>query len=197
MFFSPIITERNDWCGWPWWGQISWDESWYHGNKSGKLWWGSLASMLVCIQLSVCLSVCRAVFLSVCVGLSLSLYLPLQWLSAMMSVCSSIGLSFFLPACLSVYHYILVCRFVILSVAASALCHDICLSVHSFSFFLPCLWFLRIFPDFRIVFKSPFASKCSWKKRSSHQGKKDVTCIVSKPLVSCSCGCGESVNPPK
>ena len=58
------------------------------------------------------------------------------------------------------------------------------------------LWFLRIFPDFRIFCKSPFASRCSWKKRSSHQGKKEVACIVSKPLVSCLWGCGESVNPP-
>ena len=29
-----------------------------------------------------------------------------------------------------------------------------------------------------------------YKKRSSHQGKKEVTCIVSKPLVSCLWGCG-------
>ena len=35
----------------------------------------------------------------------------------------------------------------------------------------------------------------SWKKRSSHQGKKEVACIVSKPLVACLWGCGESVNP--
>ena len=33
-------------------------------------------------------------------------------------------------------------------------------------------------------YKSPFASKCSWKKRNSHQGKNEVTCIVSKPVVS-------------
>ena len=60
------------------------------------------------------------------------------------------------------------------------------------------LWFLRIFPDFRIVYKSPFDSKCSWKKRSSHQGKKEVhvACIVSKPLDSCLWGCGESLNCP-
>ena len=39
----------------------------------------------------------------------------------------------------------------------------------------------------RIFFyKSPFASKCSWKNRSSHQGKKEVACIVSKPLASLS-----------
>ena len=37
----------------------------------------------------------------------------------------------------------------------------------------------------------------AWKKRSSHQGKKEVACIVSKPLVSCLWGCRESVNPPK
>ena len=55
---------------------------------------------------------------------------------------------------------------------------------------------LRIFPNFRILYKSPFASKFSWKKRSSHQGKKEVACIESKPLVSCLWGCGESVNPP-
>ena len=62
------------------------------------------------------------------------------------------------------------------------------------------MWFLRIFPDFLIFFffyKFPFASKLSWKKRSSLQGKKEVACIVSKPLVSCLCGCGESVNPLK
>ena len=36
------------------------------------------------------------------------------------------------------------------------------------------------------------------KERSSHQqGKKEVACVVSKPLVSCLWGCGESVNPPK
>ena len=40
-------------------------------------------------------------------------------------------------------------------------------------------------------------SECSWKKRSSHQGKKEVACIVSKPLVSCLWRCGESVNPVK
>ena len=45
--------------------------------------------------------------------------------------------------------------------------------------------------------ESPFASKFSWKKRSSHQGENEVACIVSKPLVSCLWGCGESVNPPK
>ena len=56
-----------------------------------------------------------------------------------------------------------------------------------------------IFPDFRInpVTKSHFASECSWKKRTIHQGKKEVACIVSKPLVSCLWECGESVNPPK
>ena len=57
-----------------------------------------------------------------------------------------------------------------------------------------------IFQDFswfQDFCKSPFASKCSRKKRSSHRGKKEVVCIVSKPLVSCLWGCGESVNPPK
>ena len=51
------------------------------------------------------------------------------------------------------------------------------------------------FRDF--FYKSPFASKFPWKKRRSHQGKKEVACIVSNPLVSCLWGCGESVNPPK
>ena len=50
------------------------------------------------------------------------------------------------------------------------------------------------FQDFH---KSLFASKFSWKKRSRHRGKKELACIVSKPLVSCLWGCGESVNPPK
>ena len=64
--------------------------------------------------------------------------------------------------------------------------------------FISGLWFLKIFPDFRIFFyKCSFASKCSWKKRSSHQWKKEVACIMSKSLVSCLWGCGESVNPPK
>ena len=36
------------------------------------------------------------------------------------------------------------------------------------------------------------------KKRLSHLGKKEVARIVSKPLVSCLWGCGESVeSPPK
>ena len=35
------------------------------------------------------------------------------------------------------------------------------------------------------------------KYTCSHQGKKEVACIVSKPLDSCLCGCGVSVNPPK
>ena len=42
-----------------------------------------------------------------------------------------------------------------------------------------------------------FCPNSSWKKRSSHQGKKEIACIVSKPVVSCLWGCGESVNPPK
>ena len=57
--------------------------------------------------------------------------------------------------------------------------------------------YMYIRPDFRIFYKSPFASNLSWKKRSNHQGKKEVACIVCKPLVSCLWGCGESVNPPK
>ena len=42
-----------------------------------------------------------------------------------------------------------------------------------------------------------FASKCFWKKRSRHQGMKEVACIVSKPLVSCLWCYVESVNSPK
>ena len=59
------------------------------------------------------------------------------------------------------------------------------------------------YPDFRILYESPFTSKCSYKNRSkctctcTHQGRKEVACIVSKPVVSCLSGCGESVNPPK
>ena len=49
------------------------------------------------------------------------------------------------------------------------------------------------FPDFRIIYKSHFTSVLSWRKRSGHWGKKEVTFIVSKPLVSCLWGCGESV----
>ena len=41
--------------------------------------------------------------------------------------------------------------------------------------YISVLWFLGIF------YKSPSASKFSWKDRSSHQGKKEVACIVSKP----------------
>ena len=53
---------------------------------------------------------------------------------------------------------------------------------------------LSLFQFFYIFFyRSAFASKCS--KRSSYQGKKEV--VVSKPLVFCLWGCGESVNPPK
>ena len=33
--------------------------------------------------------------------------------------------------------------------------------------------------------------------KSGHQGKKEVASIVSKPVVSCLWGCGESVNLPK
>ena len=68
------------------------------------------------------------------------------------------------------------------------------LSWEDFSKLNPCIfsgmWFLRI-----LVYKSPFACKFSWQKTSCHQGKKEVACIVSKPLVSCLWGCGESVNP--
>ena len=61
------------------------------------------------------------------------------------------------------------------------------------------LWFIHrpvISEDFS-WFQDFFTNLPSWKKRSSHQGKKEVAGIVSKPLVSCLCGCGESVNPPK
>ena len=37
--------------------------------------------------------------------------------------------------------------------------------------------------------------KFSWKKRSSHQGKKEVACIVSKPQIFVFVGMSE--NPPK
>ena len=47
------------------------------------------------------------------------------------------------------------------------------------------------FPDFVQI------SLCLKLVTNSHQGKKEVTCIVSKLLVSCLWGCGESVNPPK
>ena len=56
--------------------------------------------------------------------------------------------------------------------------------------------FSGFFPDFMFFFTNlPLPQK---EKRSSHQGKNvQVTCIVSKPLVSCLWGCGESVNPTK
>ena len=57
--------------------------------------------------------------------------------------------------------------------------------------------FSRFFSDFRIFYKSLFASTFSWKKGSSYQGKKGVACIVSKPLISCLWRCGESVTPPQ
>ena len=66
-----------------------------------------------------------------------------------------------------------------------------------FSKSCPCLWFLRTFADLRILYKSPVASELFGQKRSIHQGKKEVACIGSKPLVSCLWGCGESLNPPK
>ena len=47
------------------------------------------------------------------------------------------------------------------------------------------------FPDF--FFKSPFVLIFSWKKRSSHQGKKEVACIASKPLKFLVCGDVESL----
>ena len=37
------------------------------------------------------------------------------------------------------------------------------------------------FQDLFFFYKSPIAPKFSWKKRSSHQGKKELACIVSKP----------------
>ena len=57
-----------------------------------------------------------------------------------------------------------------------------------FSGFFLISWFLRISLCLKFF---------SWKKRSSHQGKKEVACIVSKLLVSYLWGCGEFVNPPK
>ena len=53
------------------------------------------------------------------------------------------------------------------------------------------LWFIMIFPDFRTFFN--FFLQISL----SHQEKKEVACIVSKPLVYCLWGCGKSLNPPK
>ena len=38
---------------------------------------------------------------------------------------------------------------------------------------------------FILISGSACAWTFSWKKRSSYQGKKEVACIVSKPLVSC------------
>ena len=35
------------------------------------------------------------------------------------------------------------------------------------------------------------------RKVATKERKKEIACIVSKPLVSCLWGCGESVNPPK
>ena len=61
-------------------------------------------------------------------------------------------------------------------------------------FFLFLVFYLFIY---FIFFLNLFAYKFSQKKRSRHQGKKEVPCIVPKPLVSCLWGCGESVNPPK
>ena len=65
---------------------------------------------------------------------------------------------------------------------------------------ITCLWFLMIFPDFRIFLQISlclnFVLKEEKMKRSSQQEKKEVVCIVSKPLVLCLWGCGESVNPP-
>ena len=52
-------------------------------------------------------------------------------------------------------------------------------------------------PGYRDEKQGNCLKNISWKKRSSHQGKKEVTCIVSKPLVSCLWGCGESVNAPQ
>ena len=57
------------------------------------------------------------------------------------------------------------------------------------------------FSWFQVFFyKSPFASKFSWKKRSSHQGKKvhvrSLYCVQTSSFLFVS-GCGESVNPPK
>ena len=56
----------------------------------------------------------------------------------------------------------------------------------------PGMWFLQDFSWFQDLLQISLCLKIS-----SHQGKKEVACIVSKPLVSCLWGCGESVNPPK
>ena len=53
-------------------------------------------------------------------------------------------------------------------------------------------WFLMISPDFSWFFlisgfcyKSPFASECSWKKRSSHQGKNrsSLYCVQTSSFL--------------
>ena len=41
-----------------------------------------------------------------------------------------------------------------------------------------------------VQLQKSFGSKIIWKKRSSYQGKKEVACNVSKPLV---CGDVESL----
>ena len=54
------------------------------------------------------------------------------------------------------------------------------------------------FSWFRIFLTNlPLPKNCYWRKRRSHQGNKEVTCIISKPVVSYLWRCRESVNPPK
>ena len=68
------------------------------------------------------------------------------------------------------------------------------LETHKFLDYRPviCQVFFLI-SEFQNFFQTPLPLI----KRNSHQGKKEVACIVSNPLVSCLWGCGESVNPPK
>ena len=56
------------------------------------------------------------------------------------------------------------------------------------------------FPAFSICFTNRPLYKNVHERREvgpSHQGKKELACIVCKPLVSCLWGCGEAVNPQK
>ena len=58
--------------------------------------------------------------------------------------------------------------------------------------------FSGFFLNFRIFSNLPLPHNFLERREvASHQGKKEVACIVSKPLVSCLWGCGDSVNPPK
>ena len=55
-----------------------------------------------------------------------------------------------------------------------------------------CLCFLRIF-----FTNLPLLQHFLERWEVATKKRKEVACIVSKPLVSCLWGCGESVNPPK